>query len=83
MENVIFAISKSCGVSESDALELFNSEVRYLKELAGDNDLRYSDIEQSCADLGIENDYAENFIESVGYPTAEEPLLPSASVWGV
>ena len=63
MENsIIRRICNSCSCNETEAQEYLDDEIRYLRELSGSDDLRYGDMEQSCADLGLENDYVQYFI---------------------
>lgn len=47
------------------AKEHLNNELRHLNELAELDDLRYDDIELSCSNLGIDNDYVEWFINNL------------------
>lgn len=63
MENsIIKNISNSCSCNETEAQEYLDDEIRNLRELRDLNDLRYEDMEQACADLGLENDYVPYFI---------------------
>lgn len=63
MENpIIKSICNSCGCNEQEAQEYLNDEVRNLQELKELDDFRYSDMEQSCTDLGLEQDYVQYFI---------------------
>lgn len=63
MENpIIKTICNSCSCNETEAQEYLDDEIRNLRELSDLNDLRYEDMEQACADLGLENDYVAYFI---------------------
>lgn len=63
MENpIIKTICNSCSCNETEAQEYLDDEIRNLRELSDLNDLRYEDMEQACADLGLENDYVPYFI---------------------
>ncbi|WP_455674187.1 hypothetical protein [Phocaeicola sp.] len=63
MENsIIKNICNSCSCNETEAQEYLDDEIRNLRELRDLNDLRYEDMEQACADLGLENDYVPYFI---------------------
>ncbi|WP_455672751.1 hypothetical protein [Phocaeicola sp.] len=63
MENpIIRRICNSCSCNETEAQEYLDDEIRNLRELSDLNDLRYEDMEQACADLGLENDYVPYFI---------------------
>lgn len=63
MENpIIRTICNSCSCNETEAQEYLDDEIRNLRELSDLNDLRYEDMEQACADLGLENDYVSYFI---------------------
>ncbi len=59
---IIEAICCACSCNEADAKEYLDSEVNYLRELQEVDDLRASDIELACSNLGIESDYEEYFI---------------------
>lgn len=63
MENsIIKRICSSCNCDEYEAQEYLDDEIRNLQELRELDDFRYSDIEQTCANLGLENDYVQYFI---------------------
>lgn len=63
MENpIIRTICNSCSCNETEAQEYLDDEIRNLRELSDLNDLRYEDMEQACANLGLENDYVPYFI---------------------
>lgn len=63
MENpIIRTICNSCSCNETEAQEYLDDEIRNLRELRDLNDLRYEDMEQACADLGLENDCVPYFI---------------------
>ncbi|GAE84888.1 hypothetical protein [Bacteroides reticulotermitis] len=63
MENpIIKRICNSCSCDECEAQEYLDDEIRNLRELKELNDLRYSDLELACTNLGLENDYVQYFI---------------------
>lgn len=63
MENLIIKrICNSCSCDESEAQEYLDDEIRNLQELRELDDFRYSDMEQACSNLGLENDYVQYFI---------------------
>lgn len=63
MENpIIRRICNSCSCNETEAQEYLDDEIRNLRELSDANDLRYEDMKQACAGLGLENDYVQYFI---------------------
>jgi len=57
--NIIEQISNSCHM---EAQEYLDSEIRYLRELQGADDLREDDIERACSNLGLDLDNQEYFI---------------------
>lgn len=59
---IIERICNSCSCNEQEAQEYLDDEIRNLRELQELNDLRESDIESACTDLGLELDYMEYFI---------------------
>ena len=64
MENpIIKRICNSCNCNEAEAQEYLDDEIRNLQELRELDDFRYSDMEQACSNLGLENDYVEYFIQ--------------------
>lgn len=60
--SIINRISISCNRNEQEAQEYLNDEIRNLQELRELDDFRYSDMEQACANLGLENDYIQYFL---------------------
>jgi len=56
---IIERICGSCDCDEMTAKEYLDAEIRHLRQLHEVDDLRPSDIEQSCNDLGIETEYIE------------------------
>lgn len=61
--SIIKRICSSCNCDELLAKEYLNDEIRNLRELEVLNDIRYSDLELACSNLGLENDYVEYFIQ--------------------
>ena len=60
--DIINLISNSCGCSQTEAQEYLDSEIKYLLELQEADDLRESDIETACSNLGLDLNYQEYFI---------------------
>ena len=60
--SIINNICISCSCNEEEAQEYMDDEIRNLRELMELNDFRYSDLEQACTNLGLENDYVQYFI---------------------
>ena len=60
--SIITAICNLCSCDSEEAQEYLNDETDNLRELRELNDLRYSDIEVACDNLGLDNDYVEYFI---------------------
>lgn len=66
MENTIIdTIRSSCNCSELEAREYLDDEIRNLQELRELNDLRYSDMEVACDNIGLEHDYVQYFIHAL------------------
>ena len=59
---IIENICTSCGCTAEQAREYLDDEVRNLRELCDQNDLREDDIELACSNLGLESDYMDYFI---------------------
>lgn len=55
-------ICNSCNCNLQEAREYLDDEIRNLRELRELDDFSYSDLEQACANLGLENDCVEYFI---------------------
>ena len=62
MERLIDDIRKSCGTDSDGARDILEEELECLNELADDGDLRYSDLEQACFDMGIDLDNIEDLL---------------------
>jgi hypothetical protein len=62
MNTIIDSICNSCSCNKQQAEEYLQDEIRNLRELKALNDLRLSDIETGCDNLGLEHDYVEYFI---------------------
>ena len=60
--SIIDAICNSCSCDSKQAQEYLNDEADNLRDLQGLNDLRFSDIEVACENLGLEHDFVEYFI---------------------
>ena len=61
-ENIITLICNSCSCGKTEAQEYLDSELQNLRELQELDDLRESDIELACSNLGLDFDYQEYFI---------------------
>lgn len=64
---IVNTISKTCNCNEQEAQEYLEDEVCNLKELQDLDDLRYSDLEDACQNLGIEIDNVEFFFNQIAY----------------
>jgi len=64
---IIERICGSCGCDEMTAKEYLDAEIRHLRQLHEVDDLRPSDIEQSCNDLGIETECVEYLTMALTY----------------
>jgi hypothetical protein len=63
--NIIELICNSCGCGKEDAQEYLDSELQNLRELQEQDDLRESDIEAACSNLGLDQDWQIYFINSL------------------
>ncbi|MDR1501209.1 MAG: hypothetical protein LBT43_01970 [Prevotella sp.] len=63
--SIISAISNSCGCDSVQAQEYLDDEIGNLRELKELDDLRYSDMETACDNLGLEHDYVEYFVNAL------------------
>ena len=59
---IIEMIKRTCSCDEKTAREYLESEVNNLRELNEFEDLRNSDLEIACNNLGLDYDYVEYFI---------------------
>ncbi|WP_028896272.1 hypothetical protein [Prevotella sp. HUN102] len=66
-KTMIELICKTCCCKLEEASEYLESEVQNLMELQEVNDLRYSDFELACSNLGLENDYIPYFINRLAF----------------
>lgn len=62
---IIEIIINTCQCDQAQAQEYLDDEIRNLNELKELGDLRHSDLEVSCSNLGLESDYVEFFINSL------------------
>lgn len=60
--SIISSICNSCSCNEQEAREYLDDEIRNLQELRDLDDFRYDDLELACANLGLEHDYVQYFI---------------------
>lgn len=61
-DSIINSICNTCSCNDEQAKEYLDDEVRNLRDLQELGDLRSSDIEVACDNLGVEYDYIEYFI---------------------
>ena len=59
---ILNAICNSCNCDQQQAQEYLDDEIRHLNDLSSLGDLIYSDLEDSCSNLGLDYDYVEYFI---------------------
>jgi hypothetical protein len=64
-ETIISAICNSCSCDSRQAQEYLGDETGNLRELRDLDDLRYSDMETACDNLGLERDYIEYFMNAL------------------
>lgn len=62
---IIDLIERTCSCDEKTAHGYLESEVNNLRELQELEDLRESDFETACENLGLDYDYVEYFIRRV------------------
>ena len=65
---LVSAVAKALGTSAEDAETEINGAVRHIKDLIKAKDLRNGDVEETLQGLGLEPDYAEEFMQWVGAP---------------
>jgi hypothetical protein len=63
--SIIDRISSSCSCSRKEAEGYLDDETGNLRELRDLDDLRYSDMETACDNLGLERDYIEYFMNAL------------------
>lgn len=59
---IIGNICNSCSCDEKQAEEYLEDELRHLRDMQDLGDLRDSDFEDACSNLGLESDYIMYFI---------------------
>lgn len=62
MKSLTEAVAISNGVSEKDANEMIDDELKVCNDLLQHGDLNYSDMEDACFDLGIDLDHIEDLL---------------------
>ncbi len=62
---IIEQITLTCSCDEETAREYLESEVSNLQELSALGDIRESDFEVACENLGLDYDHVEYFIDRV------------------
>lgn len=63
MVNIVQLVSNSCSCSEDTAREYIEDELRNLDDLLKVSDLKVSDVEMACNNLGLDLDFMDYFIE--------------------
>lgn len=64
---LVKAVAKALGKSESEAESEINGAAQYIKDLMKAKDLRNGDVEETLRGLGVEPDYAEEFLHWATY----------------
>jgi hypothetical protein len=64
-DSIINSICNTCSCNDEQAKEYLDDEVRNLRDLQELGDLRSSDIEVACDNLGVEYDYIEYFVNAL------------------
>lgn len=67
MSTIIEAVCAGCECLPEQAEEYITSELDNLNDLLSLDDLRFSDLETACNNLGIPADYEVYFIERLAY----------------
>lgn len=65
---LVKAVAKALGKSESEAESEIEGAAQYIHDLMKSNDLRNGDVEETLRGLGIEPDYAEEFMQWASAP---------------
>lgn len=65
---LVKAVAKALGKSESEAESEIDGAAQYIKDLMKSNDLRNGDVEETLRGLGVEPDYAEEFMQWASAP---------------
>lgn len=69
---LVNAVARSLNMSAENAEKEVNGAVQHIKDLIKAKDLRNGDVEETLQGLGIESDYAEEFMEWVSAPTKKK-----------
>lgn len=64
---LVKAVAKALGKSEAEAESEIDGAAQYIKDLMKANDLRNGDVEETLRGLGVEPDYAEEFLHWATY----------------
>ena len=64
---LVKAVAKALGKSESEAEKEIDGAAQYIKDLMKAKDLRNGDVEETLRGLGVEPDYAEEFLQWATY----------------
>lgn len=64
---LVKAVAKALGKSESEAEKEIDGAAQYIKDLMKAKDLRNGDVEETLRGLGVEPDYAEEFLHWATY----------------
>lgn len=65
MKTIFDAVAESCNCDREQASEYIAYELDNLKDLLSLGDLRFSDFETACNNLGIAQDYTDIFISNL------------------
>lgn len=69
---MVNAVAKALNKPVDEAEEEIEGAVQYIKDLIKAKDLRSGDVEETLRGLGIESDYAEEFMQWVSYPSKKK-----------
>lgn len=69
---LVNAVAKSLGKTPEEAEKEINGAVQYIKDLIKSKDLRNGDVEETLQGLGVEPDYAEEFMQWVSHPAKKK-----------
>lgn len=78
---LVTAVAKALGTSAKDAETEINGAVRHIKDLIKAKDLRNGDVEETLQGLGLEPDYAEEFMQWVSAPDKKKPAEKKERNW--
>ena len=79
---LVSAVAKALGTTPEDAEVEINGAVRHIKDLIKAKDLRNGDVEETLQGLGIEPDYAEEFMQWVTAPSKKKNQTQKSETTG-